>query len=83
MLWLTIGGLMFLILGAIVVKATEKIAVGLILAVIGAILTCVMGGILIRDYDSNSAKCASISGHYGGDSCYVEGVEKDLKEIKL
>ena len=83
MLWLTLGGLITLIAGGIVIKFTKATLIGIILAIVGAILAVVMGVAVIKDQAKNGAKCASMLGHYGGDTCYVEGVEKDLKEIGL
>ena len=84
MLYLTVGGLLALILGGIIIKKSIKFAgLGIILALIGAGLAVTMGVGLFRDDQSKTAKCASMDGHYGGGSCYVQGVEKDLKEIGL
>lgn len=83
MLWLTLGGLATLIAGGCVIKFSKATMIGIILAVIGAILSVVMGVSTIKEQARNGAKCASALGHYGGDTCYVEGVEKDLKEIGL
>lgn len=83
MLWLTLGGLITLIAGGIVIKFTRFTFVGIILAVLGAILAAVMFIMVQKEDAKNGAKCASMLGHYGGDTCYVEGVEKDLKQIGL
>ena len=83
MLWLTIGGLVSLIAGGIMIKLSKATGVGIILAILGAILASTMGIMTMKEDAKNGAKCASMLGHYGGDTCYVEGVEKDLKEIGL
>lgn len=83
MLWLTLGGLASLIAGGIMIKFSKATKLGILLAVAGAILASVMGVLNIKEQARNGAKCASALGHYGGDTCYVEGVEKDLKEIGL
>ena len=83
MLWLTLGGLITLIAGGLIIKFSKATIVGIILAIIGAILSVVMGISVVKEDARNGAKCASMLGHYGGDTCYVEGVEKDLKEIGL
>ena len=84
MLWLTVGSLIALGLGIVFLKAIPKLAMlGVILAVVGAILTVILGVAVIRDDAKNGAKCASLDGSYGGDTCYVEGVEKDLSEVGL
>lgn len=83
MLWLTLGGLVLLIVGGIMIKLSKATGIGIALAIIGAILASVMGVSVIKEQSRKGAQCASISGTYGGDACYVEGVEKDLKEIGL
>lgn len=83
MLWLTLGGLAALIAGGVMIKFTKVTGIGIILAIAGAILASTMGVLTIKEQARNGAKCASALGHYGGDTCYVEGVEKDLKEIGL
>ena len=84
MLYLTVGGLLALILGGIIIKKSSKfVGLGIILALVGAGLAVTMGFELFRDDQSKTAKCASLDGHYGGGSCYVQGVEKDLKELGL
>ena len=83
MLWLTIGGLVSLIAGGIMIKLSKATGIGIILAILGAILASTMGIMTVKEDAKNGAKCASMLGHYGGDTCYVEGVEKDLKEIGL
>lgn len=84
MLYLTVGGLLTLILGGILIKKSSKfVGLGIILALVGAGLAVTMGVELFRDDQSKTAKCASMDGHYGGGSCYVQGVEKDLKELGL
>lgn len=83
MLWLTLGGLASLIAGRFMIKFSKVTGLGIILAIVGAILASTMGVLTIKEQARNGAKCASALGHYGGDTCYVEGVEKDLKEIGL
>lgn len=83
MLWLTVGGLVALIAGLLFLKFTKATFTGIILAVLGAILAVVMGVMVMKEDARNSAKCESVTGSYGGDVCYVSGVEKDLKEIGL
>ena len=83
MLWLTLGGLVTLIAGGLTIKFSKATTLGIILAIVGAILSVIMGVGVVKDQAKNGAKCASMLGHYGGDTCYVEGVEKDLKEIGL
>lgn len=83
MLWLTVGGLVALVAGAIMIKLSKATGLGIILAIVGAALAATMGIMTMKEDAKNGAKCASALGHYGGDTCYVEGVEKDLKEIGL
>ena len=83
MLYLSLLGLILLIAGAIIIKKSAKIVgVGIALAFIGAAVIVGMGIWLIRDDQSKTAKCASLDGHFGGGSCYVQGVEKDLNNIE-
>lgn len=82
MLYLTVAGLLALILGAIVVKKSTKfVGVGIILALVGAAMVVILGVELVRDDQSKTAKCASLDGHFGGGACYVQGVEKDLNNL--
>lgn len=83
MLWLTLGGLVSLIAGLLFLKFTKATVVGIALAILGAALASVMFVGTIKEDARNAAKCESYSGSYGGDVCYVSGVEKDLKEIGL
>lgn len=83
MFWLTLGGLATLIAGGLIIKFSKATMLGVILAIIGAILSVVLGINVVKEDARNGAKCASMLGHYGGDTCYVEGVEKDLKSIGL
>lgn len=83
MLWLTLGGLISLIAGGLTIKLSKATTFGVILAVVGALLASIMGVAVIKDQSKKGALCASISGTYGGDACYVDGVEKDLKELGL
>lgn len=84
MLWLFIGGLLTLIAGALVIKFQPKLTMlGILLAVAGATMTVSMYVIVQKEDARNAAKCESVSGSYGGDVCFVSGVEKDLKEIGL
>lgn len=83
MLYLTIGALIALIAGGFIIKFSSKlVGFGIVLALVGAALTVTTGIILIRDDQSKTAKCASLDGHFGGGSCYVQGVEKDLDNIE-
>lgn len=83
MLYLTVLGLLALILGGIIIKKSAKIVwFGIVLALAGAAMTVVTGGWAIADDQSKTAKCASLDGHYGGGSCYVQGVEKDVNNIE-
>lgn len=83
MLYLTVSGLLALILGAIVIKKSAKfVGVGIILALVGAAMVVILGVECIKDDQSKTAKCASLDGHYGGGACYVQGVEKDLNNLE-
>lgn len=83
MLYLTVAGLLALILGAIVIKKSSKfVGAGIILALVGAAMVVLLGVELIRDDQSKTAKCASLDGHFGGGACYVQGVEKDLNNLE-
>lgn len=83
MLYLTVAGLLMLILGGIIVKkSTRFVGVGIILALVGAAAVVTLGAEIIRDDMNKSAKCASLDGEYGGGACYVQGVEKDLNNIE-
>lgn len=83
MLYLTVAGLLLLIIGAIIVKKSAKlIGLGIILALIGAAAVVILGVEIVRDDMNKSAKCASLDGQYGGGACYVEGVEKDLNNLE-
>lgn len=83
MLYLSVFGLLLLILGGIIVKKSVKFAgLGIILALVGAGLFVTLGVEAIRDDQSKTARCASLDGHYGGGACYVQGVEKDLNNIE-
>lgn len=84
MLWLLLGGLFTLIIGGLLIKFSSKLTIlGICLAVIGAGLAATMFIVVQKEDAKNAAKCESISGRYGGDVCFVSGVEKDLKEIGL
>ena len=84
MLWMTLGGLVTLVTGGLLVKFNSKLTIlGIILAVIGAALSGTMFVMVQKEDARNAAKCESVTGSYGGDVCYVSGVEKDLKEIGL
>lgn len=83
MLYLTVLGLLALILGGIIVKkSTKLVGLGIILALAGAAMIVICGGRTIADDQSKTAKCASLDGHYGGGACYVQGVEKDLNNVE-
>ena len=83
MLYLTVLGLLALIIGGIIIKKSAKIVgFGIVLALVGAAMIVICGGMAIADDQSKTAKCASLDGHYGGGSCYVQGVEKDLNNIE-
>ena len=83
MLYLTVVGLLLLILGGILVKKSTKfVGLGIMLALAGAASVVVLGTEIVRDDMSKSAKCASLDGEYGGGACYVQGVEKDLDNIE-
>ena len=84
MLWLLLGGLFSLIGGGLIIKFNSKLTMlGIILAVVGAVLSATMFILVQKEDARNAAKCESITGRYGGDVCFVSGVEKDLKEIGL
>lgn len=83
MLYLTIAGLLLLILGGIIIKKSSKlVGLGIVLALVGAGTTVALGAELFRDDQSKTAKCASLDGHFGGGACYVQGVEKDLNNLE-
>ena len=83
MLYLSILGLLLLILGGIIIsKSAKLIGLGIILALAGAATVVGLGAEIIRDDQSKTAKCASLDGHYGGGYCYVQGVEKDMNNIE-
>ncbi len=83
MLYLTVLGLLALITGGIIIKKSSKIVgLGIVFALVGAAMTVIMGVRLFQDDQSKTAKCASLDGHFGGGSCYVQGVEKDLNNIE-
>lgn len=83
MLYLSILGLLLLILGGIIIsKSAKLIGLGIILALAGAAAVVGLGAEIIRDDQSKTAKCASLDGHYGGGYCYVQGVEKDMNNIE-
>lgn len=83
MLYLTVLGLLALIIGGVIIKKSTKIVgVGILLAIAGAAMVVICGGWAIADDQSKTAKCASLDGHYGGGSCYVRGVEKDLNNVE-
>lgn len=83
MLWMTVGGLVLLLAGLLVVMKTKATLVGAIIALVGAALAVTMFITVQKEDAKNAAKCESVSGSYGGDVCYISGVEKDLKEIGL
>lgn len=84
MLWMTLGGLITLVAGGLLVKFNSKLTIlGIVLAVIGAAVSGTMFVMVQKEDAKNAAKCESVTGSYGGDVCYVSGVEKDLKEIGL
>lgn len=83
MLWMTVGGLVLLLAGLLVVVKTKATLVGAIIALAGAAIAVTMFITVQKEDAKNAAKCASVTGSYGGDTCYIEGVEKDLKEIGL
>lgn len=83
MLYLSVLGLLLLILGGIILKkSTKLVGLGVILALAGAAVMVIMGVALVKDDQSKTAKCASLDGHFGGGQCYVQGVEKDLDHIE-
>lgn len=83
MLYLSIMGLLLLILGGIIIKvSTKAVGIGIVIALIGAGLFVTLGVEVVREDMSKSAKCASLDGEYGGGACYVQGVEKDLNNIE-
>lgn len=82
MLYLTVAALLTLISGGVIIKKSSKfVGLGVILALVGAGATVVLGVTLFRDDQSKTAKCASLDGHFGGGNCYVQGVEKDLNNL--
>lgn len=84
MLWLTLGSLITLTVGFCLIKSSAKLAtLGIVLAMLGAALAVTMFVAVLKEDARNAAKCESVTGSYGGDVCYVSGVEKDLKEIGL
>lgn len=83
MLYLTVLGLLLLIVGGIIVKKTTKFVwLGILLALSGAGSVVTLGIQIIKDDQSKTAKCASLDGHYGGGACYVQGVEKDVNNLE-
>lgn len=83
MLYLSVGGLLLLILGGIFIKVVPKLVeFGIVLAFIGAAMFVTLGVSVIREDQSKTARCASLDGHYGGGFCYVQGVEKDLDKLE-
>lgn len=83
MLYLTVLGLLALIIGGIIIKKSSKIVgFGIILALIGTAMVVICGAWAIGEDQSKTAKCASLDGHYGGGQCYVQGVEKDLNNLE-
>lgn len=83
MLYLTVLGLLLLILGGIIIKKSTKIVgFGIVLALVGAAMVVILGVECIHDDQSKTAKCASLDGHYGGGACYVQGVEKDMNNLE-
>ena len=84
MLWLLLGSLALLIAGGIIIKVLPKLVLlGAILALMGAVGAGGMWITTLKEDAKNAAKCASIDGSYGGDTCFVSGIEKDLKAIGL
>lgn len=83
MLYLSVIGLLLLILGGVIIaKSSKIIGFGIVLALIGAGLFVTLGVEAVKDDQSKTAKCASLDGHYGGGACYVQGVEKDLNNLE-
>ena len=83
MLYLTVVGLLLLILGGIIIKKSTKIVgLGIVMALVGAAMVVILGVECIKDDQSKTAKCASLDGHFGGGACYVQGVEKDLNNLE-
>ena len=83
MLYLTVLGLLLLIIGGVIIKKSTKIiGFGIVLALVGAAMVVILGVECISQDQSKTAKCASLDGHYGGGACYVQGVEKDLNNIE-
>ena len=83
MLYLSVAGLLLLILGGVLVGKTAKfVGLGIVLALFGAGSFVTIGIKAIQEDMSKTAKCASLDGHYGGGQCYVQGVEKDLDNIE-
>lgn len=84
MLWLLLGALVALIAGGLIIKLLPKLALlGILAAVVGAFMAVGLGWWAFTDNSKNAAKCASIDGSFGGNTCFVDGIEKDLKEIHL
>lgn len=84
MLWMTIIALVALITGGCIIKFGTKMTIlGVFLAIVGGITFLTMIVLVWKNDARNAAKCESVTGSYGGDVCYVSGVEKDLKEIGL
>lgn len=83
MFYLSVAGLLLLILGAILIKVTSKfVGLGIVIALLGAGMFVTLGVDVIRENNNRAAKCASLDGEYGGGACYVQGVEKDLNNIE-
>ena len=83
MLYLSTLGLLLLILGLIILKKSVKlVALGIVCALVGAAAVVLTVSWSVIDDQSRTAKCASLDGHYGGGSCYVQGVEKDLNNLE-
>lgn len=83
MLYLTVASLVLLVIGGIVIKKSSKFAgLGIIIAIVGAVASALLGYEVIRQDTNKSAKCASLDGEYGGGACYVQGVEQDLENIE-
>ena len=84
MLWLLLGALVPLIAGALIIKLIPKLTIlGILIAIVGAFSAITLGITVSKEDARNAAKCASIDGSYGGDTCFVSGVEKDLEKIGL
>ncbi len=83
MLYLTVLGLLLLIIGGVIIKKSSKIVgLGIILGLVGAAMVVLLGVECIKDDQNKTAKCASLDGHYGGGACYVQGVEKDINNLE-